>query len=522
MKWPRQSAFSTSITLCMLVRAMHVSVLHRGNSQRAAADLKPENIVKFSYENDALTMMKLIDFDAAVFTGMRGHLSHSNPLKRAPTGKLSDTPDHHGDRRLLCTLQYFSPELARHVTHRGGVAGTGHATLQLTAKHDVWQFGIILARMVGLEPMLSNDVAPDSREAAEVSDCAAVWLEPGASRCTLTWSLALRCPVFRHAVGPCCMQVRRDFYAEWLHRPGDAARATVLLGVGPCEAANNGGVVGEQLLHHRRHEQHKRRAAGSHDEQVRGEHHASVPCCSVTLTVWCPIDRGEQQLRSDAVTSTRRASHSTAVPVGACQVPALSPLLSGSPDHEPVRGGRCVWWRRISVVTRPHAAGVFSRFLLCECGPHLVDKGDGQPMRCVALVTVASPPAVTHDMAWHGSYTIKRPRDFLVKCLPAMRAAIYMLKVASVFSKPLFNVSLPSLSTSFLHGLEHDHECVPHARLHGVVVCRAHALFNTTGLWITWGGCTRRLVLPQSTSQVTEACPRKSKPKPRKRLLRSA
>lgn len=22
------------------------------------------------------------------------------------------------------------------------------------------------------------------------------------------------------------------------------------------------------------------------------------------------------------------------------------------------------------------------RFLLCECGPHLVDKGDGQPMRC--------------------------------------------------------------------------------------------------------------------------------------------
>ena len=180
MKWPRQSAFSTSITLCMLVRAMHVSVLHRGNSQRAAADLKPENIVKFSYENDALTMMKLIDFDAAVFTGMRGHLSHSNPLKRAPTGKLSDTPDHHGDRRLLCTLQYFSPELARHVTHRGGVAGTGHATLQLTAKHDVWQFGVILARMVGLEPMLSNDVAPDSREAAEVSGCADVWRHRGA------------------------------------------------------------------------------------------------------------------------------------------------------------------------------------------------------------------------------------------------------------------------------------------------------------------------------------------------------
>ena len=40
-----------------------------------------------------------------------------------------------------------------------------------------------------------------------------------------------------------------------------------------------------------------------------------------------------------------------------------------------------------------------------------------------------------------------------------------MLKVASVVSKPLFDVSLPKLSASFLHGLEHDHACVVGVRV---------------------------------------------------------
>lgn len=104
------------------------------------------------------------------------------------------------------------------------------------------------------------------------------------------------------------------------------------------------------------------------------------------------------------------------------------------------------------------------------------------------------------------SYTIKKPRDFLVKCLPALRAAIYMLKLASVVSKPLFDVSLPSLSASFLHGLEHDHACVapplcpiPPVSLLLQLTRSRLRVFACAVHWTTWAGCTRRSTLRLST-----------------------
>lgn len=179
-------------------------------------DLKPENIVKFSYEHDALTRMKLIDFDSAIFTGMRAHLPHDNPLKHAPTGSLTATT---ADARLLCTLQYFSPELARHVTHKGGVAGTGHAALALTKKHDVWQFGIILARMVGLDPMLRDDVALDGPEAKAVSGRAmGCSRRSAAARSPSSPASPMFCdPVLGHTVRSRRVHISRHVHAERVH-----------------------------------------------------------------------------------------------------------------------------------------------------------------------------------------------------------------------------------------------------------------------------------------------------------------